>query len=180
MSKARFSQKVEEELNKQMTREAEAAQFYLSIGSWAEVQGFNGVAAFLYNHASEERLHMMKFIEFINQRGGHCKIAALAAPPADPKTLEELFDRVIEQEISNSTSINDLVDICLQEKDHSTNNFLLWFVQEQLEEEALASKLVDQMKLIGEDAGNRGGLYEFDRNIQSLHDAQISGSSEAS
>lgn len=173
MPKARFSKKMGEELNKQMTREANAAQFYLSLGSWAEVQGYDGIATFLYNHVNEERKHMQKIVAFINQRGGHCKITALKEPPADPKTLEELFDRVLDQEVTNSGHINNLVELAFEEKDYPTNSFLQWFVKEQIEEEALANKLVDAMSVIGEDKGNRGGLYEFDKNIESLHDASI-------
>ncbi|MEO6906800.1 MAG: ferritin [Abditibacteriaceae bacterium] len=173
MPKARFSKKMGEELNKQMTREANAAQFYLSFGSWAEVQGFDGIAAFLYNHVDEERKHMQKFLAFINQRGGHCKVTALPAPPADPKNLEDLFNKVLSQEEGNSAYINNLVELAFEEKDYPTNSFLQWFVKEQIEEEALASKLVDSMKVIGEDSGNRGGLYEFDKNIEAMHDAQI-------
>ena len=178
MPKARFSDKMGEELNLQMTREANAAQLYLSFGSWAEVQGFEGISAFLYDHVDEERKHMQKFLAFINQRGGHCKITALDTPPEDPKTLEELFDRVLQQEVNNSEHINNLVDLALSEKDYPTNNFLQWYVKEQIEEEALASKLVDSMSVIGDDAGNRGGLYEFDRDIESMHDAQIARESD--
>lgn len=173
MTKARFSAEMESELNKQMTREAEASQLYLSLASWAEVQGYPGIARFLYHHSDEERQHMLKFIAFINQRGGHCKITALGNPPEDPTTLHELFEKVLQQEISNSNEINKIVEIGFAEKDYPTNNFLQWFVQEQLEEEALATQLLDQMKIIGDESPNRGGLYEFDRNIASLHDAQL-------
>jgi len=170
---ARFSERMEQELNLQMTREAEASQLYLSFASWAEVQGFPGIAKFLFHHSDEERVHMLKFIAFINQRGGHCKINALGAPPQDPQTLHELFEKIREQEIKNSNEINKIVEIGYEEKDYPTNNFLQWFVQEQLEEEALATQLLDQLKIIGEESPNRGGLYEFDRNIANLHDAQV-------
>ncbi|MEO6907182.1 MAG: ferritin, partial [Abditibacteriaceae bacterium] len=141
--------------------------------SWAEVHGYEGISTFLYDHVDEERKHMQKFLAFINQRGGHCKITALSEPIADPKNLEQLFNEVYAQEVSNSTYINKLVELASEEKDYPTNNFLQWFVKEQIEEEALASKLVDSMKVIGEDSGNRGGLYEFDKNIESMHGAQI-------
>jgi ferritin len=170
---ARFSERMEQELNLQMTREAEASQLYLSFASWAEVQGYPGIAKFLFHHSDEERVHMLKFIAFINQRGGHCKISALGAPPADPQTLHELFEKIQEQEIKNSNEINKIVEIGYEDKDYPTNNFLQWFVQEQLEEEALATQLLDQLKIIGEESPNRGGLYEFDRNIASLHDARV-------
>jgi ferritin len=173
MGKKLIPEKIEKELNRQMTREAEAAQFYLSFGSWAEAQGYDGIAEFLYHHAAEERNHMMKILVFINQRGGHCKIEPLAAPPADPKTLQELFDRVLDQEISNSAGINKLVDMALAEKEWAAFNFLQWFVKEQIEEETLAMKLVDKMKVIGEDAGNKGGLYEFNQDIRKVHEVKL-------
>lgn len=173
MNKKLISDQVEKELNLQMTREANAAQFYLSIGSWAEVQGYEGISKFLYDHVKEERSHMMKLLKFINQRGGHAKIEPLSKPPADPKTLHELFEKVLEQEMNNSIEINKIVDLCLKQKDYPTFNFLQWFVKEQIEEEALATKLLDKMSVIGEDKGNKGGLYEFDNDIVKIHDADL-------
>jgi ferritin len=170
MSKRLISTGIEKELNAQMTREANAAQFYLSSASWAEAQGYEGIATFLFQHVEEERRHMMKLLKYINQRGGHCRIEALAQPPADPGNLHELFEKVLAQEMDNSKEIHRIVDLCLQEKDHATFNFLQWFVKEQVEEEALASKLLDKMKVIGEDKGDKGGLYEFDRDIVKMHD----------
>lgn len=175
MKEKLISEKVEKALNAQMTREAEAAQFYLSAGSWAEVQGFEGIARFLFTHVQEERGHMMKLLQFINQRGGHARVEALGLPPDDPASLHALFESVLQQERGNSREINALVDLCLQEKDYPTFQFLQWFVAEQLEEEALATRLLDKMKVIGEDKGNKGGLYEFDQDIVKLHDEAEGG-----
>lgn len=172
MERKQISDRIEKELNAQMTREANAAQFYLSLGSWAEAQGFDGIAEFLYTHNKEEREHMMKFLKYINQRDGHARIEALDKPPADPQTLQELFEKVWIQEANNSKRINAIVDITIEEKDHATFNFLQWFVKEQIEEETLASNLLDKMTVIGEDKGNRGGLYEFDKDIMKIHEAQ--------
>lgn len=168
-----ISEKIEKALNAQMTREANAAQFYLSLGSWAEVQGFEGISTFLYGHVKEEREHMMKLLKFINQRGGHTAVEPLAKPPADPTSLHALFESVLAQEMTNSKEINQIVDLCLKEKDYPTFNFLQWFVKEQIEEEALATKLLDKMSVIGEDKGNKGGLYDFDNDIAGLHDADL-------
>jgi ferritin len=60
-------------------------------------------------------------------------------------------------------SINNLVDICLQEKDYTTHNFVQWYVSEQLEEEALARSVLDKLRLIG---GDKGGMYMFDRDLE--------------
>lgn len=173
-----ISNKIEKVLNDQMTQEAEAAQFYLSLGSWAEVHGYEGIARFLYTHMEEERGHMKKLVDYINQRGGHCKVQALKAPKAEPKNLHNLFELVLMQERENSKSINAIVPLCMAEKDYATFSFIQWFVQEQIEEEALAMKLLDKMKLIGEDKGNQGGLYELDRDIVRFHDdADVAGGS---
>jgi ferritin len=69
----------------------------------------------------------------------------------------------LEHEIAVTQSINDLVDICLQEKDYTTHNFVQWYVSEQLEEEALARTVLDKLKLIG---GDKGGMYMFDRDLE--------------
>ena len=69
----------------------------------------------------------------------------------------------MEHEIAVTQSINDLVDICLQEKDYTTHNFVQWYVSEQLEEEALARTVLDKLKLIG---GDKGGMYMFDRDLE--------------
>lgn len=169
MKRKMLSDKIEKALNTQMTNEANAAQFYLSAGSWADVQGFEGIASFLYTHVEEEREHMMKLLKFINQRGGYTKVEALSKPSADPKNLLDLFEKVLAQEIKNSTDINNIVELCLKEKDYSTHNFLQWFVEEQIEEEALATRVLDKLKLIGDEKINKGGLYEFDNDIVKLH-----------
>lgn len=169
MGKRLISQQAERELNAQMTREAGQAQIYLALGSWAEAQGYDGVAAFLYHHAQEERAHMMKLLRFINQRGGHCKIEALPKALPDPKSLHGLFETVLDQEINNSAEINKITGNCLQAKDFITFNFMMWFVKEQEEEEAMASQLLDKMKMAGENKGDKGGLYEFDKQLATMH-----------
>ena len=70
---------------------------------------------------------------------------------------------MLEHEIGVTASINNLVDICLQEKDYTTHNFVQWYVSEQLEEEALARTILDKLNLIGTDSG---GMYMFDRDME--------------
>ena len=78
---------IEKALNKQIELEASSSQFYLSMASWAEAQGLSGTASFLYKHSDEERLHMLKLIKFINERGGEAVIPALIKPPTTFKSL---------------------------------------------------------------------------------------------
>lgn len=155
--------KIEAALNSQIEKEANASQFYLSMASWAEINGMSGTAQFMYTHADEERFHMLKLIKFVNERGGKAIIPSLAQPPHDFKDLEDIFTRLLEHEIGVTESINDLVGLCLEERDYTTNSFLQWYVSEQLEEEALARTVLDKIKLIGND---KGGMYLFDKDLE--------------
>lgn len=155
----------EKALNEQVQLEAESSQYYLAMASWAEVQGYNGIAQFLYRHSDEERVHMLKLIRFINDRGGHGIVPTLKQPSVKFKNILEIFELVLGHEILVSTEINKLVDHCLQEKDYTTHTFLQWYVSEQIEEEKMATQILDKLKLIGED---KGGMYIFDRDMATL------------
>jgi ferritin len=160
-----LSEKIEKSLTEQIRIEAESSQIYLSMASWAETQGFQGVSSFMYAHSDEERMHMLKLVKFVNERGGHAKISALAAPPLSFGSFKELFQTLFDHEVMVSQKINDLVDITLTEKDYATHNFLQWYVAEQIEEEALARTILDKISLIGDD---KGGLYLFDNDVKML------------
>lgn len=164
--------KIEKALNQQILLEAESSQIYLAMASWAEVEGYAGIAAFLFHHSDEERMHMLKLLKFVNERGGHGVVPALSAPSAKYKGVKELFQQVLNHEILVSNEINKLVDICLKEKDYTTHNFLQWYVSEQIEEEALARNVMDKLKLIG---GDKSGMYFFDRDIAGLAAAEGGG-----
>ncbi len=170
-----ISSKIEKALNQQVQLEAESSQIYLAMASWTEVEGYNGISNFLYKHSDEERIHMLKLIKFINERGGHGIIPALPQPAFKYKGIRPLFEQVLNHEIHVSTEINKLVDICLKEKDYTTHNFLQWYVSEQIEEEALARRVIDKLKLIGDD---KGGLYLLDRDILTLEAAVSAGSTK--
>lgn len=158
-----LSKKIEAALNDQVKKEAQSSQIYLAMASWAENQGFEGVAEFMYAHSDEERMHMLKLVKFINERGGHAIVSALEEPQSEHGSFEEMFQSLLDHEIYVSESINDLVGLTLEEKDFSTHNFLQWYVAEQIEEEALARTILDKIKLID---GNKGGLYLFDNDIK--------------
>ncbi|MDJ0646952.1 MAG: ferritin [Flavobacteriaceae bacterium] len=160
-----LSKKIEKALNEQIKIEAESSQVYLAMASWAEIKGFEGVAEFMYAHSDEERMHMLKLIKFVNERGGHAKISTLKAPPVSFGSFKDMFQKLFDHEVMVSASINELVHISLQEKDYATHNFLQWYVAEQIEEEALARTILDKINLIGDD---KGGLYLFDNDVKQL------------
>jgi ferritin len=106
---------------------------------------------------------MLKLVKFVNERGGKAVIPSVEKPPLEFSTLKNVFESLLKHEIGVTESINNLVDVCLQEKDYTTHNFVQWYVAEQLEEEALARSMLDKLKLIGADSG---GMYMFDRDLE--------------
>ncbi len=156
---------IEKALNEQISKEANSSQLYLSMANWAEQNGLSGISQFLYMHADEERMHMLKLIKFVNERGGKARIPSLKEPKNNFSTIEELFNDLLSHEIMVTNSINQIVHLCIELKDYTTHNFMQWYVAEQLEEEALARSILDKIKLIGND---KGGLYLLDRDIIKL------------
>ena len=160
-----LSKNIEAALNKQIRIEAESSQVYLSMACWAESQGLEGVAQFMYTQSDEERMHMLKLVKYVNERGGHSAITDLKAPKTKFSNMKEMFEELYAHELFVSDSINKLVHVTFEEKDYATHNFLQWYVAEQIEEEAQAKTILDKINLIGDD---KGGLYLFDRDIQQL------------
>ncbi len=158
-----LSQTLQEALNKQVALEAASSQAYLAMASWADIQpGLEGVTEFFYSQSEEERVHMLKLIKYINERGGFGIIPTLEQPIITFQSLNRVFEEFLRHEKVVSESINDLVHLAFQERDYATHNFLQWYVAEQIEEERLARTLNDKLELIGED---KSGLYLFDRDI---------------
>lgn len=158
-----LSNAIQEALNKQVQMEAESSQAYLAMASWAEIQpGLEGVTEFFYKQSDEERVHELKLLRFINERGGFGTVPPLPQPMITFQSLRRVFEEFLKHELQVSNSINDLVHLSLTEKDYATHNFLQWYVNEQIEEERTARTLNDKLEMIGDD---KSGLYLFDRDI---------------
>ncbi len=157
---------VEDICNRQIEREGFSSNLYLAMASWAETSGLSGVAGWMFAQADEERLHMLKFIKYINERGGKAVIPALKQPALAYKSVEDVFKEVLKHEEFVTASINEIVALTLDEKDFNTHNFLQWFVMEQVEEEASVKIILDKVRLVG-----KNNMYEFDRDVMSLRRA---------
>jgi ferritin len=173
MDTNRLSKTLAVALNSQMTKEAHASQIYLSYASWAENQGFSGIANFLFRHAEEERNHMMKILEYILRRGAEVKITAIPAPPEKPSGIANCFEKVFEHEVDNTTAVYKLVKMSFDEQDWATWNFMQWFVKEQTEEETLALSLLDKIKIAGGAKASGDALYTLDRDLEKEPDDAV-------
>jgi ferritin len=161
-----LSKTMSEALNRQVLMEAQSSQAYLAMGCWAEIQpGLKGVTQFFFRHSDEERMHMLKLMHYINERGGFAVTPTLQQPVLTFVSLKKAFEELLNHELQVSESINELVDLSLKEKDYATHNFLQWYVIEQMEEERLARECNDKLELVGDD---KSGLYLFDRDIMAM------------
>jgi ferritin len=158
-----LNKKVEDICNRQVEREGYSSNLYLAMASWAETNGLAGVGQWLYVQAEEEKIHMLKFIKYINERGGKAIIPSFKKPPTDFKSVEDMFKEVLKHEQFVTASINEIVGLTFSEKDFNTHNFVQWFVMEQVQEESSAQIILDKLKLVG-----KNNLYQFDRDIMSL------------
>jgi ferritin len=167
-----LNKRVEEILNKQIEGEASSSHLYLAMASWAENKGYSGSANFLYTHSDEERQHMLKLVKFVNERGGQAIIPSLGSNNLSFTSLTDVFTLLLNHEIEVTNSVNEVVFICLEEKDYTTHNFMQWFVAEQLEEEALARSILDKLNMID---GDKSGIYMFDRDLEKIQADSTSG-----
>jgi ferritin len=170
MKTNRLSDAMRQALNDQMTKEAHAAQIYLSYGAWADDQGYAGIANFLFRHAQEERNHMMKLLEYIQERGARATIDTIPAVLADPTSVQNCFEKVFEQEVENTKAVYRIVKLSFTEEDWATWNFMQWFVKEQTEEETLAMSLLDKIRISGGENAKADALYTLDRDLGNTPD----------
>ena len=157
-----LSQRMLEELNKQVNAELYSAYLYLSMAAYFESINLKGFANWMRVQAQEELTHAMRFFDYINERGGVVKLAAIEQPPTEWKSPLDVFDATYKHEVKVTGMINSLVNLAMKEKDHATYNMLQWFVAEQVEEEASADGIRRQLKLIGKDGR---GILMLDREL---------------
>ena len=145
-----LSEKLYDALNKQIGEEFYSSNLYLAMSSWFDKEGLNNCAQFMLRHFQEEQVHMLKFVNYINEMDGHAIIPALPQPPKDFESAISIFKDAFEHEKYISKTIHDLVKLSSEENNYRTLNFLQWFVEEQREEETTFQKILDKIKLIGD------------------------------
>lgn len=157
-----LSKKMEEALNEQINAELWSAYLYLSMGMQFENTGLNGVANWFKVQFQEEQAHAEIFMNFVNQRGGRVLLKPIAAVDTDWATPLDAFKATLVHEQKVTAMINNLYSIAEEEKDYATRERLVWFVNEQVEEEDSAQELIDKFTLIGNDGM---GLYTLNQEL---------------
>lgn len=158
-----MNKKIEKILNEQIVKEAYSSNLYLAMASWAENKGLPGTAQWIYAQADEERVHLLKFIKYVNERGGSAVVPAIEKPKFTAKNVKDLFKEILKHEEFISASINEIAALCVAEKDFATQNWIQWFITEQIEEEASVRSVIDVLNLMGE-----SNMFLFEKEIVAM------------
>ena len=138
-------------LNAQINHEMSASYSYLAMAAWFEETPYSGFASWMFVQSAEETVHALKFYQFLVSRDAPVVLTSLAMPKADFKSPLDVFTQSLEQERTVTKQINELYDLAERVRDHATKNLLLWFLNEQIEEEKSVRDIVDRLTLAGDD-----------------------------
>lgn len=147
-----ISAKLTKAINEQITEEYQSAFTYESMAYKLESMNLVVFAKWFHLQANEEREHAEKFAKYLLDRGEEVNLKALSAPKGNWKSCLEICEKALKYEILITEKIDDLANLAAKEKDNTTYSFLLWFVNEQVEEEASARYLLDIIKLANKPA----------------------------
>ena len=150
-------------LNEQINAEQYSAFLYLSMSAWCSDNGMPGFANWLYVQYQEELSHANKFFNYVNERGEKVLLKAIEQMPTDFDGIIDIVEKTLEHEKLVTSLVNNLVDVAVEVRDHATQSFLHWFVDEQVEEEANVQEILDTLKLIN---GQGNGIFMLDREMR--------------
>ncbi|MCL2557322.1 MAG: ferritin [Treponema sp.] len=149
-------------LVKQLNNEMGSAYLYLSMSAYAEDAGLKGAATWLYAQSREEMAHAIHMYQYIMDRGSKPALLALEAPAASFSGMGDIFNKVLASERATTKNLNDIATLAMKENDHACYQFIMWYVNEQVEEEASASDIIAKLDMIGD---NKGLLLSLDKEL---------------
>lgn len=157
-----LSKKILTALNDQINNEFYAAYLYLSMSGYFQETHLAGFAHWMRTQREEEIAHGMKIFDYVYDRDGKVELQTLKKPPAGFETPLDVMEQALAHEGAVTGKINDLYELAVVEKDYPTQALLQWFITEQVEEEASALQIVEQIRMIGD---SRAALLMLDREL---------------
>jgi len=157
-----MDEKMVKAINDQINAELYSSYLYFSMAAYLDSINLKGCSHWMMAQMMEEQAHTKKFYDFLTARGGRVELAEIKTPPSDWESPLAVFENVLEHEQTVTGLINGLVDLALELKDHATNSFLQWYVDEQVEEEETADGILQNFKL---NVDNPGGLFMIDKEL---------------
>lgn len=159
-----ISKKIQTALNDQLNKEFHSAYIYLGMSAYASANSFNGCAKWFNMQYQEEITHAMKLFRYLEDQDANIKLMDIKAVNIKSESILEVFKEAYAHEQKMTNSLNNLSDMAMKDKDHATYNLLQWYVNEQVEEEAMFSEIIDKFTMVGNDGY---GLYSIDKELGS-------------
>ncbi len=144
-----LTKKLADAFNEQIKAEMWSSNLYLSMAVYFADSGLDGCAHWMMKQSEEELEHAHKLIEFAVKRGGKVIIPQIDAVPGEWDGPQAVFEQVYSHECYVSVLIDKLMDVAIAENDKATQDFLWWFVREQVEEEETAKGILDKFEVFG-------------------------------
>ena len=157
-----IDKKMQKAINKQINAEIYSAYMYLAMAAYFEDISLGGFAQWMRIQYEEELAHAMRFYNHMCERSGRVTLLPIEAPPTQWKSPLHVFEETLKHERHVTALIHKLVDLSIDLKDHASTQMLQWFIEEQVEEEATAETILDELKLIGE---AKSGLFMMNREL---------------
>ena len=157
-----LSKRLHEAINAQINAELWSAYLYLSMSMDAESKGLKGVANWFYVQWLEEQDHARIFMNYLNSRDAKVELAPIAEVPTGWGSVLDMFRQTLEHEKKVTSLINNLASIASEDRDYASSNKLVWFIDEQVEEEESAREMIDAFEAV---EGNKYGLYMLDKEL---------------
>lgn len=138
-------------LNEQVGHEFNAFYQYLAVSNWCEAEALPEMAKYFASQAEEERSHALKMVQFLNDTDRTVTFPAIAAAKSEFTSVEEIVKLSYDQEVKVTDQIKAIYDAAAENNDRVTQNFLQFFLEEQVEEVAAMDTLLKITRRAGND-----------------------------
>ena len=157
-----LSEKLHAAINEQINAELWSAYLYLSMSMDAEAKGYKGVANWFYVQWLEEQDHAHILMNYLNSRDCKVELKPIKEVRTEWNTILEMFQETLRHEKVVTSLINNLAAIAAEDKDFASSNMLVWFINEQVEEEESARDKIFAVEAV---EGNKYGMYQLDKEM---------------
>lgn len=157
-----LSQKLHTAINEQINAELWSAYLYLSMSLDAEAKGLKGVANWFFVQWQEEQGHARILMNYLNSRDCKVELKPIAEVRTEWESVLEMFQETLKHEKVVTGLINNLAAIAAEDRDFASSNMLVWFIDEQIEEEESARDMIFAVESV---EGNKYGMYQLDKEL---------------
>lgn len=146
-----INEEIIESINRQIKMEARSSGAYLAMAGWCDLRGYDNCAKFFFKQSDEERGHQIKLFHYLADMECEAISPSIGEVEHEFGSLREVFEKGLENEIAVTDAIHDIVKQTRKAGDIATEEFLSWFVREQMEEEYVARRCLELFDVFGED-----------------------------